>query len=162
MTCVCMASLSPRNSLCQNFTCVFDSVDSPYCACNLCQISLGPFSLVRNFITTHCAIVIGTSLSLILNSSEEKGESDREVRRVPTLHHTAAQGHYQTVLIRWLQLTEVDLYLIYLYICFPPTTQITLLLLCFAVYVIWISMIHIMYGPMFIRSSLIKKGNLSR
>jgi len=36
------------------------------------------------------------------------------VRRVPTLHHTAAQGHYQIVLIRWLQLTEVGLYLIYL------------------------------------------------
>jgi len=70
MTCVCMASLPPRNSLCKNFTCVFDSVDSLYCACNLRQISLGPtFSLVRNFITTRCAILIGTSLSLILNSS---------------------------------------------------------------------------------------------
>ena len=65
-----MASLPPWNSLCQNFTCVFDSVDSLYCARNLRQISLGPtFSLVRKFITTRCAIVISTSLSLILNST---------------------------------------------------------------------------------------------
>jgi len=64
MTCVCTVSLPPRNSLCQNFTCVFDSVDSPYFVRNLCQISLGStFSLVRNFITTRCAIVIGTPLS---------------------------------------------------------------------------------------------------
>ena len=40
------------------------------------------------------------------------------MRRVPTPHHTAAQGHYQIVLIRWLQLTEVRLYLIYLRISF--------------------------------------------
>jgi len=66
-----------HETLCQNFTCVFDSVYSPYCARNLRQISLGPtFSLVRNFITT-------------------------------------AQGYYPIVLIRWLQLTEVGLYLIY-------------------------------------------------
>jgi len=43
-----------------------------------------------------------------------KGESDGEVRRVPTPHHTSAQGHYTIVLIHWLQLTEVGLYLIYL------------------------------------------------
>ena len=62
------ASLPPRKYLRQNFTCVFDSVDSPYCARNLHQISLGPtLSLVRNFITTRCEIVIGTSLSLIFN-----------------------------------------------------------------------------------------------
>ena len=103
-----MAFLPPGNSLCQNFTCVFDSVDSPYCARNLRQISLGPtFSLIRNFITTSCEIVIGTFFSLILNSTSKKGESDGEVRRVPTPHHTAAQGHYPIVLIRWLQLTEV-------------------------------------------------------
>ena len=36
------------------------------------------------------------------------------MRRVPTPHHTAAQGHYPIVLIRWLQLTEVGLYLVYL------------------------------------------------
>ena len=65
----CTSSLPSRNSLCQNFTCVFDSADSPYYARNLRQISLGPtFSLVRNFITTRCAIVTGTSLSLILIS----------------------------------------------------------------------------------------------
>jgi hypothetical protein len=46
---------------------VFDSVDSPYCARNLRQISLGPtFSLARNFITTRCATVIGTALLFIL------------------------------------------------------------------------------------------------
>ena len=56
-------------TLCWNFTCIFDSVDSPYCVGNLHQISLGPtFLLVRNFITARCAIVIGTSLLLILNS----------------------------------------------------------------------------------------------
>ena len=111
----CMASLPPRNSLCQNFTCVFDSFDSPYCARNLRQISLGPtFSLVRNFIITRCAVVIGTSLSLILNSTNwGEGESDGEMRRVPNPHHTTAQGHYPIVIIRWLQLTEVGLYLIY-------------------------------------------------
>ena len=110
----CTASLPPRHSLCQNFTCVIDSVDSPYCARNLRQISLGPkFSLVRNFITTRCAIVIGTSLSLILNSSNwGEGESGGEVRRVPNPHHSTAQGHYPIVLIRWLQQTEVGLYLI--------------------------------------------------
>jgi len=43
----------------------------------------------------------------------EKGESDGEMRRVPTPHHTAAQGHYPIELIRWLQLTEVGLYLMY-------------------------------------------------
>ena len=63
------ASLYPRNSLCQNFTCVFDSVDSLYCVHNLHQISLRPFLLIKNFITTCCAIVIGTSLLLILNST---------------------------------------------------------------------------------------------
>ena len=112
---VCTASLPPRNSLCQNFTCVFDSVDSLYCARNLRQISLGPtFSLVRNFITTRCAVVTGTSLSLILNSTNwGEGESDGEVRRVPNPHHTTEQGHYPIVLICWLQLTEVGLYLIY-------------------------------------------------
>jgi hypothetical protein len=63
----CKAPLPPRNSLCQNSTCVFDSVDSPYCARNLHQISLDPtFSLARNFITTRCATVICTALSLIL------------------------------------------------------------------------------------------------
>jgi len=36
------------------------------------------------------------------------------VRRVPTPHHTAAQGHYPIVLIHWLQLTELGLYLTYL------------------------------------------------
>ena len=88
----CTASLPPRNSLCQNFTCVFDSVDSPYCARNLRQISLGPtFSLVRNFITTRCAIVIGTPLSRSswIQLTVVKGDSDGEVRRVPTPHHTS-------------------------------------------------------------------------
>jgi hypothetical protein len=36
-----------------------------------------------------------------------KGESDDEVRRVPTPNHNAAQGHNPIVLICWLQLTEV-------------------------------------------------------
>jgi len=50
-----------------------------------------------------------------LNSTNcGKGESDGEVRRVPTPQHTSAQSHYPIVLIRWLQLTEVGLYLIYL------------------------------------------------
>ena len=98
-----------RNSLCQNLSCVFDSVDFPYCARNLRQISLGQtFSLVRSFITTRCAVVIDTSLSLIFDSTNW-GEG-----RVPTLHHNTSEGHYPIVLIRWLHLTEVCLYLIYL------------------------------------------------
>ena len=110
----CTASLPPRNSLCQNFTCVFDSIDSPYCARNLHQISLCPtFLLVRNFITS-CTVVIGTSLTLILNSTNwGEEESDGEVGRVPNPYHTTAHGRYPIVFIRWLQLTEVGLYLIY-------------------------------------------------
>ena len=120
---ICTASLPPRNSSCQNFTCIFDSVDSPYCARNLRQISLGPtFSLVRNFITTHCAIVIGTSFSLILNSTNW-GEGRVWQRGEEGPHHTAAQGHYPIVLIHWLQLTEVSLYLIYLCITAVVSTN---------------------------------------
>jgi hypothetical protein len=64
---LCVATLSPQKFFFRNFTCVFNSVESPYCASNLRQISLGPtFSLARNFITTRCATVIGTALSLIL------------------------------------------------------------------------------------------------
>ena len=110
----CMASLPPRNSLCQNFTCVFDSVDSPYCARNLRQISLDPtFSLVRNFITTCCAIVIGTSPSLILNSTNWGG--GRVLRRgeegpySPPHHRTRsftqlcsfAGGNWQRLVYIW-------------------------------------------------------------
>ena len=40
------------------------------------------------------------------------------MRRVPTPHHTTAQGHYPIVLIRWLQLTEIGLYLIYPHISY--------------------------------------------
>jgi hypothetical protein len=117
----CTASLPPQNSLCQNFTCVFNSVDSPYCARNIRQISLGPtFWLVSDFITTRCTIVIGTSAPLSRSSwfhlTGAKGESDGEVRSVPTPHHNAAQDHYPILLIRWLQLTEVGLYLIYVHI----------------------------------------------
>ena len=106
----CTASLTPRNSLCQNFTCVVYSVDSTYCARNLRQISLGPtFSLVRNFITKSCAIVIGTSLALILNSTNcEEGRVWR--RSEEGLHSPRC---YPIELIRWLQLTVVGLYLIY-------------------------------------------------
>ena len=113
----CTPSHPPWNSLCQNFTCVFDSVDSPYCARNLRQISLGPtFSLVRNFITTHCATVIGTSLSPILNSTiwgEGRVVSAR-LRGSPLPTTPPHKVSNTIVLIRWLQLTEVGLYLIYL------------------------------------------------
>ena len=61
--------------------------------------------------STRCAIVIGTSLSLILNSANwGEGRVWRRGEEGP--HHTAAQGDYPIVVIRWLRLTEVGLYLI--------------------------------------------------
>jgi hypothetical protein len=42
-------------------------------------------------------------------------------------------------------------------VCFPATTQITLLLVCCAVYMIWTWKSHIMYELMFIRSIVLKK-----
>ena len=47
------------------------------------------FFPVRNFITSRCAIVTGTSLSRSssYHLTGVKGESDGEVRRVPTPHH---------------------------------------------------------------------------
>ena len=63
----------------------------------------------------HCATAVPPPLSRSswIQLIEEKMESDGEVRRVPAPHHTTALGHYPIVLIRWLQLTEVCLYLIY-------------------------------------------------
>jgi hypothetical protein len=72
------ASCPSENIMCQTFTWVFGSINSPCCEYNLVQISVGPtFSFMRNLIIMHCATVTGTSFSLIVRVTERKNRGGK-------------------------------------------------------------------------------------